>query len=105
MTEPYIRPQESGNRSDTRFAAISNGSETYIFEAVGRAFELGIKPYSDRELIQMRHMKDVICSGTYAAVSMFQAGIGSGSCGPIAGDAYQYPMNQDYSFSFLIRKE
>ncbi len=105
MTEPYIRPQESGNRSDTRFAAISNGSETYIFEAVGRAFELGIKPYSDRELIPMRHMKDVICSGTYAAVSMFQAGIGSGSCGPIAGDAYQYPMNQDYSFSFLIRKE
>ena len=105
MTEPYIRPQESGNRADTRFAALSDGRETYIFEAVGNAFELGIKPYSDRELISMRHREDIVRSGTYAAVSLFQAGIGSGSCGPIAADAYQYPMTADYHFSFLIRKE
>ena len=105
MTEPYIRPQESGNRADTRFAALSDGRETYIFEAVGNAFELGIKPYSDRELISMRHREDIVRSGTYAAVSLFQAGIGSGSCGPIAGDSYQYPMTKDFHFSFLIRKE
>lgn len=105
MVEPYIRPQESGNRADTRFAALSDGRETYIFEAVEKAFELGIKPYSDRELISMRHREDAVHSGTYAAVSLFQAGIGSGSCGPIAADAYQYPTTADYHFSFLIRKE
>ncbi len=105
MVEQYIRPQESGNRCDTRTAAISDGRETYIFEAVEKAFELGIKPCSDRELISMHHTKDVLRSGTYAAISMFQAGIGSGSCGPIAGDRYQYPMTREYGFSFLIRKE
>ena len=104
MVESYIRPQESGNRADTRFAALSDGRETYIFEAVENAFELGIKPYSDRELISMRHREDAVHSGTYAAVSMFQAGIGSGSCGPIAGDSYQYPMTTDYQYSFLIRR-
>ena len=104
MVEPCIRPQESGNRADTRFAALSDERETYVFEAVENAFELGIKPYSDRELISMRHREDAVRSGTYAAVSLFQAGIGSGSCGPIAGDAYQYPMTKDYHFSFLIRK-
>ena len=104
MVEPYIRPQESGNRADTRFAALSDGRETYIFEAVEKAFELGIKPYSDRELISMRHREDAVRSGTYVAVSMFQAGIGSGSCGPIADDSYQYPMTKDYQYSFLIRR-
>ena len=53
----------------------------------------------------MRHREDIVRSGTYAAVSLFQAGIGSGSCGPIAGDSYQYPMTKDFHFSFLIRKE
>ena len=69
------------------------------------AFELGIKPCSDRELIPLRHTGDVKHSGTYVAISMFQAGIGTGSCGPIAGARYQYPMTKEYSFSFLIKKE
>lgn len=105
MVEPYLRPQESGNRSDTRFAVISGNRETYAFEAVEAAFELGIKPCSDRELIPLRHTGDVKRSGTYVAISMFQAGIGTGSCGPIAGARYQYPMTKEYSFSFLIKKE
>ena len=104
MTENYIRPQESGNRADTRTVSLSNGKETYTFTAVGKAFDLGIKPYSDRELISMKHTKDIKCTGTYIALSAFQAGIGTGSCGPISSDVYQYPMDKDYTFSFLIKK-
>ena len=131
MTEPYIRPQESGNRADTRKATLKCGGagaagaasaasaagaagavgaaalansanasgaascDAYTFEAVDQAFNLGVKPYSDRELIGMKHTTDIRTTDTYVAISMFQAGIGTGSCGPIAGMNYQYKDDRD----------
>ncbi len=103
MTEPNIRPQESGNRCDCRWASVSNGSQTVSFRAVEKAFELGIKPYSDRELSRMRHREDEVRTGTYVAVSAFQMGIGTGICGPQTAPEYCYPMDQDYVLRFLIQ--
>ena len=51
MTEPNIRPQESGNRCDCTEASVSDGEVTVTFEAVDKPFELGIKPYSDWALV------------------------------------------------------
>ena len=102
MTEPNIKPQESGNRCDCRWASISNGSETVTFEAVGKSFELGIKPYSDRELVGMKHMEDEIRTGTYVTISAFQKGIGTGICGPQTKDEFKYPVSRDYELRFVI---
>lgn len=103
MTEPNIRPQESGNRSDTRIASVSDGKTELVFEAVDVPFELGIKPYSDQELLSMRHREDEVRSGTYVTISAFQQGIGSGICGPGPDPEYLYPARQDYTLRFLIR--
>lgn len=102
MTEPNIRPQESGNRMDTRWACISNGSRTITFTAVGRAFELGIKPYSDKELLAMKHREDEKRTGTYVAISAFQQGIGTGICGPATADEFKYRTDADYALRFII---
>lgn len=102
MTEPNIRPQESGNRCDCRLASVGNGSEKVIFVALDKAFELGIKPYSDRELIKMRHREDEIRTGTYVTISAFQAGIGNGICGPGTVSEPCYPTNEDYELKFII---
>lgn len=103
MTEPNIRPQESGNRCDCRWASIGNGAQTVTFTALGQPFELGIKPYSDRELLKMKHRKDETATGTYVTVSAFQMGIGTGSCGPKTEKEYCYPMERDYELKFMIR--
>ncbi len=105
MTEPNIRPQESGNRYDTRWSSVSNGSTAVKFIAVDKAFELGIKPYSDTELLGMKHREDEKRTGTYVTVSAFQQGIGTGICGPQTADEFRYPVKQDYEFSFLIMAE
>ena len=105
MTEPNIRPQESGNRFDTRWASISNGKAKIKFTAVDRAFELGIKPYSDRELLSMKHREDEKQSGTYVTISAFQQGIGTGICGPQTADCYKYPARRDYELRFIISTE
>ncbi len=105
MTEPNIRPQESGNRCDCSSVTISNGRTKVTFRAAGRPFELGVKPYSDRELIQMRHREDEITTGTYVTIQAFQMGIGTGSCGPDTAKEFRYPANRDYEFKYLIQVE
>ncbi len=102
MTEPNIRPQESGNRCDCVYAQVSDGATSFRFEAVGKPFELGIKPYSDRELLSMGHREDEKRTGTYVTISAFQMGIGTGSCGPSTMEKYCYSSNEDYVLRFII---
>ena len=103
MTEPNIRPQESGNRCDCTFAQVSDGVTDFSFTAVDKPFELGIKPYSDWELLSMKHREDEIRTGTYVAISAFQMGIGTGSCGPATMPQYRYSANEEYILRFIIR--
>ena len=105
MTEPNIRPQESGNRCDCRWARISNGRQTVAFTALDKAFELGVKPYSDRKLLGMKHREDEIRTGTYVTISAFQMGIGTGICGPKTAQEYCYPIDRDYELKFMIKVE
>ncbi len=102
MTEPNIRPQESGNRCDCLFASVGNAGHRVTFTAVDEPFELGIKPYSDRMLLKMKHQEDEVATGTYVTISAFQMGIGTGSCGPKTAAEYCYPMEQDYVLKFVI---
>ena len=105
MTEPNIRPQESGNRCDCTWASLSDGKRKVTFEAVDAPFELGVKPYSDRELCGMKHRKDEVCTGTYVTIQAFQQGIGTGACGPNIAPEFRFSANQDYTLKFLIRVE
>ncbi len=102
MTEPNLRPQESGNRCDCTFARVSDGETEFSFTAVGKPFELGIKPYSDVELLTMKHRQDEVVSGTYVTVSAFQMGIGTGICGPATRKEYCYSAREDHELKFII---
>ena len=105
MTEPNIKPQESGSRFDTRWASVSDGKTTVKFSAADKAYELGIKPYSDRELLGMKHREDEKRTGTYVTVSAFQQGIGTGICGPETKDEFKYPVKDEYVLRFVISCE
>ena len=105
MTEPNIRPQESGNRCDCTVASFSNGKVKITFRAIGKPFELCVKPYSDRELIGMKHREDEKRTGTYVTIQAFQQGIGTGACGPGIAPEFLYPSSQDYTLKFLISVE
>ena len=102
MTEPNLRPQESGSRFDTRWAEISDGENIVRFDAVDKPFELSVKPYSDKELIGMKHREDEKCTGTYVTINAFQQGIGTGSCGPYTLDEHCYDASKDYLVRFVI---
>ena len=105
MTEPNIRPQESGNRMDCQYVTLSNGEKNVQFTAVDRPFELAVKPYSDDELREMRHREDEVRTGTYLTVQAFQMGIGTGSCGPATRPEYRFDCRQDYELRYLVSWE
>ena len=65
-------------------------------------FELGVKPYSDWELLDMGHREDENVSGTYIAINAFQMGIGTGSSGPATLPNYKFPANTEYTLRFMI---
>ena len=103
MVEPNIKPQESGNRMDTRYVTLTNNKNKVTFVALGKSFGLSIKPYSDRALITMKHQEDELRTGTYVTIEAFQQGIGSGSCGPYIAKEYLYSSSVDYTVKFLIK--
>jgi hypothetical protein len=105
MTEPNIKPQESGNRCDTRWASVSDGKSKVSFTAVDKAFELGIKPYSDTELLTMKHREDEKRTGTYVTISAFQQGIGTGICGPVTAAEFRRSVKEDCELAFIIKTE
>ena len=105
MTEPNVKPQESGNRCDTRYAELSDGKCKVRFDAVDKSFELNVKPYSDSELLKMKHRCDEKKTGTYVTINAFQQGIGTGSCGPYTLDEHCYDASKDYILRFIISRE
>ena len=102
MTEPNIRPQESGNRCDCSWVLLTDGEDSFCIKAVDRPFELGIKPYTDFELLSMKHRADEVETGVYMTVSAFQMGIGTGSCGPSTLPKYCNDVKEEYVLRFMI---
>jgi len=103
MTEPNLRPQESGNRCDCTSASVSDGTATVTFEAVEKPYELNIKPYTDEALKHMKHREDEVRTGTYVTINAFQMGIGTGACGPGIAPEYKYSSDEAYELKFLIK--
>ncbi len=102
MVEPNIKPQESGNRCDCTQVSITDEETVFMITAVDAPFELGIKPYSDKALLSMKHRCDEVATGTYITVSAFQMGIGTGSCGPATRQEYTFDAKQEYTFQFIL---
>ena len=105
MTEPSIRPQESGNRMDCQWAELTDGARRVRFVAVDAPFELAVKPCSDEELRGMRHREDVVRTGTYVTVQAFQMGLGTGSCGPATRPEYRFGCREDHVLRYLVSWE
>jgi beta-galactosidase len=104
MTD-YIKPQESGNRCDVRYAVIrDNNGEGLMLLADTAPFNFGAKRCSDAELASRTHREDVCFSEDriYYSVDGYMCGIGSGSCGPGPLEEYKLDSSVSYAMSFTI---
>jgi len=99
---PYPRPQETGNREDVRWAALTDSDGSGLIIASPGGFSFSALHYRAEDLDRAYHthelspLKEVILS-----VDSAQCGLGNGSCG--AGLLKKYMLHPERrSFFFTI---
>ncbi len=102
--EPYIRPQECGNRTDVRYVAFANANGAGVMVlADSMPFNFGVKRYSPEALSKWNHREDIVTEDVnYVTVDGYMGGIGSNSCGPRPMEQYRLKTKRSYTYSFKL---
>ena len=100
---PYIMPQETGNHTRVRWAAVSdNGGRGILFCADGD-FNFSALHYTAEDLDAAQLTRDLTRRPeTIVHVDYRQTGIGSNSCGPALNPAYAFD-EKHFTFRFAFR--
>jgi len=107
---PYIRPQESGNKTDVRWAEVTNGKKTGIkIVSVSDLLNVSVLPY-DWEQLYPSSEKSQENSGLLESDDVIhlnidhrQMGVGGiNSWGTMPLDKYLLPY-QDYQYDYVIK--
>jgi beta-galactosidase/beta-glucuronidase len=101
---PYIRPQEYGNKTEVRWAALTDARGLGLLALApqdGPFLEMSAQEFSTEDLTQARHTYELRpCGEIVWNLDHRQAGLGSNSCGP--GPLPQY-LIQPIERAFSVR--
>lgn len=104
MYEPYIRPQDSGNRGETRWFEVYNeDGQGLLFTAVQKPFDFCVLPFDDKEVIKCKHRQELKPQGkTVVKIDGFVRGVGSNSCGEDTRAEFTHKSTTPINYSFKI---
>jgi hypothetical protein len=87
---PYIMPQETGNKTDVRWAALTEPAGMGLLIVGDRPLHFRALRYSDQELTIAKRTCDLRPSDViHVSLAVASAGLGNGSCGPDTLDEYR----------------
>jgi beta-galactosidase len=106
---PYIRPQENGYRTDTRWLVLVDNSNNGIrLSAVGKTFSFSalnytVEDFDEGDKKRNRHTTDLVARDfVNVNIDMAQMGVGGdNSWGAKPLSKYQIKP-KDYSFSYIL---
>lgn len=103
MHEDYIKPQDNGNHSDTRFFKITDKDGTGIAVYSDKEFTFNVHNYSQKLLSKAKHREDIVNEGnTFVTIDGFTRGTGTASCGPDTLDKYKINAEEKLEFKLVI---
>lgn len=106
MAHKYIKPQDSGNRGETRYSVLkSENGEAIRFNAVNKPFSFNANHFTLNQLIAAEHIEDLPDTNTtFASIDGFVRGTGSGSCGPAPSKEHliSFGYKKPLEFTFEI---
>lgn len=112
MAYPYVRPQETGNRSEVRWAILSNEKQQFLSILMDKKpFNFSALPYSPEQLYPKGEKKGQTHAAelsfdqyTHLHIDLEQMGVGGdNSWGHLPMEEYQLKLNQPYQYSYWIR--
>jgi beta-galactosidase/beta-glucuronidase len=100
---PYIYPQENGNKTETRWAAVTDASGLGLLVEAMPLLNVSVSHYPTEMLTQAKHTYELKpVAETILNLDHRQAGLGSNSCGP--GPLPQYLIEpQAMNFSARLK--
>jgi beta-galactosidase len=102
---PYLKPQECGNKTEVRYAKLTNAKGLGLIIKGEPAIELNVLPFSSEELEQSDHCyKLPLSSKTVVRINYKQMGVGGDdSWGAKTHEEFTLYSNRNYSYSFTIK--
>jgi beta-galactosidase len=89
LQTPYLRPQENGNRMDTRELVLFEGARPVLRIAGAPTFEFSARRWTTEQLDAARHPTDLVPGDRlWLNLDVGQNGLGSASVGPAALEPY-----------------
>ncbi len=100
---PYIMPQENGNKTDVRWAALTDEHGVGLLVLADRLFETSVHHFTAQDLTVARHTHELCRRDTIVwNLDYAQNGLGNGSCGP--GVLPQYQLRpREIRYRLLLR--
>jgi hypothetical protein len=87
--EPYIVPQENGNKTGVRWVALTGGSGVGLLAVGQPLLNVSAHRYTTADLAEARHTYELEPRDEITLnLDYGQAGLGSASCGPGTRDEY-----------------
>jgi beta-galactosidase/beta-glucuronidase len=99
---PYIMPQENGNKTDVRWAALGNSQGSGLLVAGEPLLEVSALHFSVGDLYKAMHTNELTRRPeVYLNLDVMQCGLGGNSCGPKTLDKYLlWPAETRFSILF-----
>lgn len=103
--EPYVMPQENGNRTDVRWMYLSD-QEKGLLVVADSLLSMSAWPYTAENILEAQHTNELKESGFLTLnIDLKQMGVGGNdSWSPVAAplEKYQIPPG-DYQYSFYLK--
>ena len=107
MTEPYVRTQSMGARTDTRWLKFQTKEGDTVTFTAAQTFDFSALHYTDEDLYLVKYANDldkIRRSEVVLNLDCFQTGLGNGSCGPGPLPEYTLAPGQEYHYRFRIAR-
>ncbi len=100
---PYIMPQEHGNKTDVRWAALSNTEGTGLLVLAEPLMQVSASHFTDGDLYRAMHTNELSPRPEVILdLDIAQCGLGGNSCGPATLDQYMV-WPGDFRLRLLFR--
>ncbi len=99
--ERYVRPQENGNKTDVRWAALTNRKKDGLLVVTDGTYSISAHHNTAKDYDEARHINKVVPRDeVYLTIDAAHMGLGGASCGPRPLNEYilmAHPMRFRYS--------
>ncbi|MDC0700517.1 hypothetical protein POG20_18555, partial [Blautia wexlerae] len=100
----FVTPQETGNKTDTRWLAVTNEAGNGLLFDAQEAVEVSALHNTQEDLQQAKHPYQLKgTKNTVVTIDQYQMGLGTGSCGPETLKQYTLPTDRAYTYLFRMK--